>query len=462
MDFLKYAKENEKEFFEDLDTLVRIESTRDLSTKEKNAPFGKGPRKALDAMLHMAERDGFRTEDVDGYAGIVTYGDQPETLGILGHLDIVPIGQDWTKEPLKVTLNDGYAFGRGVLDDKGPALAAYYALKIIKEHNVPLKKRIMLITGCDEESGMECMKYYKEHAEIPQMGFVPDANFPVIYGEKGGAHVSLHSSDHTVIKKLDAGERPNIVIGKADCYVETISEEQKKLFDFFCRTNDVKGTCEKTDEGICLHIDGTFAHAAMPYDGVNAALLLLNFVGSAYNDPLAADLYSMLKDWQGKPVHINKEGAYMGFLTMSTGIVRMSHEHTDILIDIRYPNDMDAKEIMEGFDQACAEKKSNIHATLDSNSAPLFVDPDSKLVTELMNVYRKHTKDDFSCAMTIGGGTYARIFDNFVSFGPELPNEEKTTDQFVGGPHQRDEGVKIDDLMQAIAIYADAIVALAG
>ena len=325
-----------------------------------------------------------------------------------------------------------------------------------------MKKRVMLIAGCDEESGMDCMKYYKAHGEIPQSGFVPDADFPVIYGEKGGAHVSLHSHDKTVIQKLNAGERPNIVIGKADCFVKEISDRQKEQFAFYLKTNDLKGSIDQTDEGIRLHVDGVFAHAAMPYNGVNAALHLLNFVGCAYDDQLAKDLYSLLKDWQGKPEHINKDGAYMGFLTMSTGIVRMDPERTDILVDIRYPNDLDAKAIMAGFDEACAAVKSNITATLDSDSAPLFVDPNSELVTKLMNIYRQYTNDTFSCAKTIGGGTYARMFDNFVSFGPELPNEVKTTDQFVGGPHQRDEGVKVSELMQAIAIYADAIVALAG
>ena len=238
MDFLKYAKENEKNYFDDLNTLVRVQSTRDLSTKKENAPFGDGPREALDAFLNIAKRDGFATKDIDGYAGVISYGDQEETLGILGHLDIVPIGEDWTKEPLKVTIDDGYAFGRGVLDDKGPTLAAYYALKLIKEHGIPLKKRVMLIAGCDEESGMDCMKYYKAHGEIPQSGFVPDADFPVIYGEKGGAHVSLHSHDKTVIQKLNAGERPNIVIGKADCFVKEISDRQKEQFAFYLKTNE--------------------------------------------------------------------------------------------------------------------------------------------------------------------------------------------------------------------------------
>ena len=462
MDFRKLAEERKDEFLKDLNTLVSIESTRDLSTKAENAPFGANCRKVLDEMLAMGQRDGFKTKDVDGYAGVITYGDQEETLGILGHLDVVPLGEDWTKEPLKVTESKGYIFGRGVLDDKGPSMAAYYALRIIKELNIPLKKRIMLITGCDEESGMECMNYYAEHEEIPQMGFVPDADFPVIYGEKGGAHVVLKSNDETVIKKLVAGDRANIVIGKADCVLPSMSEAQKAQFEFYLSSNGLNGTVTEKDGDVVLHVDGVFAHAAMPYNGVNAALHLLNFVSIAYNDKLARDLYAILKDWQGKPVGIDLNGMYMGFLTMNTGIVKMENGSTEILIDIRYPNDTDADKIMVKFNETCAALESDITATLVHDSKPLFVDPNSDLVTQLMSVYQKYTGDTFSCPITIGGGTYARKFKNFVSFGPELPNEVIETDEFVGGCHQRDEGIKVANLMQAIAIYADAIVSLAG
>lgn len=460
MDFKEYAKSYQEAFLNDLNTIVSIESTRNLSTATENAPFGKNCRLVLDAMLDLAKKDGFNTKDIDGYAGVIEYGEGEDTLGVLGHLDIVPIGEDWTKEPLKVTLNDGYLFGRGVMDDKGPTLAAYYALKIIRDLNIPLKKRVMLITGCDEESGMECMDYYVEHAEVPKMGFVPDSDFPVVYGEKGGLHVTLHSNDETVIVKMNAGTRPNIVIGKADCYVKEISEEQRKLFDFYCATNQLSGNITEESDLIKLHIDGVFAHAAMTWNGVNAALHLLNFIGTAYNDQLAKDLYFMLNDWQGKPLGIDIDGMYMSFLTMSTGIVTIENGKTEILIDIRYPNDTNADNIMEGFNATCARLASNIEARKESDSKPLFVNPDSDFVKGLMDVYRKYTGDTFSCPLTMGGGTYARKFENFVSFGPELPNNKIETDQFVGGPHQRDEGIKLEDLIQAIAIYAEAIVTL--
>lgn len=460
MNFKEKAKSYQESFLKDLNTLVEVESIRDDASAKEKAPFGTNCRKALDLMLDMATKDGFKTKDIDGYAGVVEYGEGDETLGVLGHLDIVPIGEDWTKEPLKVTLNDGYIFGRGVMDDKGPTMAAYYALKMIKDLNIPLKRRVMLIMGCDEESGMDCMDYYVDHAEIPQMGFVPDANFPVVYGEKGGLHVGLHSEDHTVIEKLVAGSRPNIVIGKADCYVKEMSDEQKSLFKFYCESNQIVGDITEEDGLMKMHVDGVFAHAANPYNGVNAALHLLNFVGSAYNDILAQDLYSILKDWQGKPLSINIDGMYMSFLTMSTGLVTIENGKTDILVDIRYPNDTNAQFIMSQFERVCSELQSNIVPTMESDSKPLFVDPESKLVKDLMSVYRKYTNDTFSCPVTLGGGTYARKFENFVSYGPELPNEQIETDQFVGGCHQRDEGIKLENLINSIAIYADAIVSL--
>ncbi len=460
MNFRKEVEKYKDDFLNDLNNLVSIESTYDPNTSKEGQPFGEKCREALDCMLEMGQRDGFETKDVEGYAGVITYGQQEETFGILGHLDIVPIGDDWTKQPLQVTENDGYIFGRGVLDDKGPALAAYYALKMVRDLNIPLKKRIMMITGCDEESNMRCMDYYKKHEEVPQMGFVPDADFPVIYAEKGGLHVELSSNDSTCIVRLDAGTRPNIVIGKADCYVTSMNDQQRQEFAYYCKTNHIQGSIEECDGFIKLHVDGVFAHAAMPWLGNNAALHLLNYIASSYQDQLAKDLYSLLYDWQGKPLGIDIDGMYMGFLTLNVGMIRMNESNTNIVLDIRYPNDVTGPEIVKKIQAACDGVQSNLQVAQSKDSIPLFVDPNSDLVTSLMASYQKYTDDTFSCPLAIGGGTYARKFDNFVSFGPELPNDVVETEQFVGGCHQRDEGIKLENLLNSIAIYADAIVTL--
>ncbi len=460
MDFLLWAKEHQDNFLKDLNTLVEIESTRDMTSAKENAPFGNNCRKALDAMLSIASLDGFKTEDVDGYAGVVEYGNGQDSFGIVGHLDIVPLGEGWTKDPLKVTYKDGYVFGRGVMDDKGPVLAAYYALKLIKENNIQLNKRVKLIVGCDEESNMDCMKYYKEHAEIPSSGFSPDADFPVIYGEKGGLHVVLKSKDATIIKKMHAGSRPNIVIGKADAYVETMTDQQKAEFEFYLKAHHLNGSISNEDGLVKIHMEGVSAHAAWPYNGNNAAVHLFNYIGISFNDQLSQDLYYMLQDWMGKPLGIHVEGSYMSCLTMSTGIVDIENNETSILIDIRYPNDVTGTEVVSKIAQAARKLESNIEVINESDSKPLFVDPSSKLVTDLMDVYMKYTKDTFHPATTIGGGTYARMFDNFVSFGPETPWIEDEIEDVVGGCHQADEGIRLSTLIKAIAIYAEAIVTL--
>ena len=461
MDFRELAEKYKDDYLKDLNTLVSIESVRDKEHAEEGAPFGPKVRNALEAFLEMARRDGFEVQNVDGYAGVVTYGDGEESVGVLGHLDVVPLGDGWTKNPLQVTEEDGYVFGRGVLDDKGPLLAGYYGLKMLKDAGIPLKRKVMIIAGTDEESGMEGMKYYKEHGEIPTMGFTPDADFPVIYGEKGNLHISLESTDPTIVKTFDAGTRPNIVIAKADCVLDT-QELHPDLFAFYLATHGLQGEQKVESDGVHIHMEGIPAHGAMPYLGVNAGVHLLNYIGAAYHDRLCADLYELLKDWKGTPENIMKDGVYMGFLTMNPGIITRKDGVFHVLIDIRYPNDTTVEKIKGGFDAACAASQSGIHAAIESAGKPLFVDPESELVTKLMDSYRKYTGDSFTPALTIGGGTYAKMFDNFVAFGPEKPGEEKTTEAFVGGCHQRDEGVKLADLMEAAAVYADAIGSLAG
>lgn len=461
---MKWLNETQKykdEFIRDLRGLINIPSLRNDNEKREGAPFGNGPKEALDYMLDLAEKEGFKTKNIDGYAGVIEYGEGEESIGVLGHLDIVPIGEGWTKDPLKGEIIDGYMFGRGTGDDKGPSMAGFYALKMLRDNHIKLNKKVMLIYGCDEESGMECMEYYAKHGEVPAMGFVPDANFPLIYGEKGGLHVLLKGTTDTVIQSMHAGERPNIVIGLASLTVANWDNQKQELFDFYLRTNQLKGSAAYDGNLATLSIEGVFSHAAMPYNGVNAALHLLNFIGQAYGDKFASDTYEMLRDWQGKPLGIDMEGAYMGFLTMNTGIVDIENGKAEITIDIRYPNDADIDEISNGFKNKIKELDYDLEYVLESDSKPLFVDPKSELVTKLEKVYREYTKDDFTPILTMGGGTYARKLPNFVAYGPEFPNSKNTTNMFIGGPHQRDEAVKVDDLIMAVAIYTAAIEELA-
>ena len=153
MDFLTLARKYQDQMIKDLQSLIAIPSLSDEANATIAAPFGPRIREALDWMLVKGNEDGFDTLDVDGYAGLISYGNQSQSIGMLGHLDIVPIGEGWSVDPFGGLVKDGYIFGRGSGDDKGPTVAAYYAMKIIKDLNIEMKKKIMLIVGCDEETG---------------------------------------------------------------------------------------------------------------------------------------------------------------------------------------------------------------------------------------------------------------------------------------------------------------------
>lgn len=460
MNFRQLAEKYYDEYLRDLNELVSVESVRDKEKAEENAPFGPGPAKALDTLLEMAKRDGFDGHNYEGYAGTVSMGDGEETVGVLGHLDIVPLGDGWTKNPLEVTRSNGYLFGRGVLDDKGPLLAAYYAMRMIKDQNIPLKRKVLLIAGCDEESGMECMDYYTKHGPLPDLGFTPDAEFPLVYGEKGLLHVDLETEQPTKIKSFHAGTRPNIVIQKASAVVDS-DELNPELFEFYLKTNNLKGTAAKEEDGIHLYMEGTPAHGSMPYLGNNAGVHLLNYIANTYDDQMAKDLYTLTHDWKGTPENIYIDGPRMGFLTMNPGIIDIEDGKGHALLDIRWPIDTNLDAIMNGFEKACKELGGRVVPAKKFAENPLYVDPDGKLVKDLMASYIKYTQDEDAVPLTIGGGTYAKKFKNMVAYGPEKESAQVCTDEFVGGCHQRDEGVKEEDLLEAMAIYADAIVRLA-
>ncbi len=456
IDFLKLAQSYEKNIIEDLRDLIKINSVKDESTKGAKAPFGASIRQALDFMLAKASHDNFQVEDLEGYAGIIELGKGEEIVSMLGHLDIVPIGEGWTKDALGGEIVDGYLFGRGSGDDKGPTIAAYYALKIIQDLNLDLKRRIWLILGTDEESGMECMDYFVQHHQQPTMGFVPDASFPAIYGESGILITRLSSENQTIIKHLKAGSRPNVVIGEAEVLVQ--GPLKKESFEFYLRSNRLKGDCFENQEGSTYIIYGKAFHGAWPHKGVNAGYHVLNFVANAYCDPFLQKLAQALSSSFGDGLGMAYEGEYMGSLTMNLGLVSVE-DALEIILDIRYPNDIDSTKIIENMNNTLKELELDLTVQVLEDSKPLFVDPNSPLVSICMDTYREFTNDQFTPAKTMRGGTYARKLQNHIAFGPDFPGVSHP--KSVGGAHEKDEAVHIESLILATAIYAKTLYRLA-
>src|SRR5690606_21631774 len=197
MDWLQLAQARKEELIQELQQLIQIESVKDENNFSDIMPFGAGPKAALEFMLQKGLEQGMTTKNVDHMAGHIEMGQGKELVGVLCHVDVVPAGDaaSWTYPPFEGQVADGKLFGRGAIDDKGPTMAAWLAMKLIHDAKIPLKKRVRMIIGTDEESGFQCVTRYFEKEEMPTIGFAPDADFPLINAEKGIAHLTFSSKE---------------------------------------------------------------------------------------------------------------------------------------------------------------------------------------------------------------------------------------------------------------------------
>lgn len=456
MKFLEEARAYQEDMIRDIRSLVRIESVKDVEHAAPGAPFGPNIAKALETALEMGKRDGFKVENVDGYAGVIQYGDLEESVGVLGHLDVVPIGDDWTFDPLAGEIKDGYIMGRGTCDDKGPAIAAYYAIRILKDKGYKLKHNIQMIFGTDEENTSAGILYYKKHRKNPIMGIVPDADFPCIYAEKGILDMRSFGKIDTCITKMNAGTAFNVVIGKADAVVTKTLE--KEYFEKFLVANSISGKCYEDAEGAHYHIDGKPYHASKPYMGINAAVKLFQFIGSCYEDDFAKKAAKLLQDPYGVGLKVDYDGAYMGPLTFNLGKVKIEDGSVDFALDYRYPNEIEGSKLYD--DTASIMKEVlGIDSELVDDSHWLLNNPDSDLVKTCMKHYREFSGDTYTPPLRIGGGTYARSFENFAAYGPVFPMRKY--ESWVGLEHEADEGFELETMVLACAIYANVLKDLA-
>lgn len=471
IDWTKEVEARKDDLLEDLQNLLRINSERDDAQATPEAPFGPGPVAGLKHMLAYGERDGFTVKNVDNYAGHIEYGEGDETLGIFGHMDVVPAGDGWETDPYEPVIKDGKIYARGASDDKGPSMAAYYAMKIIKELGLPVSKKIRFVVGSDEESGWGDMDYYFQHEEAPDFGFSPDAEFPIINGEKGNVTIRLtfrggNGADYK-LESFKSGLRENMVPGTADAVVTAASADEAASlaasFETFIKQEaKISGNAELSDKTVTFHVVGKGAHGASPQSGINAATFLATFL----NDySFAEGAYSFIntiaefihEDFYGEKLGVAFEDEKMGKLTMNAGIVNFDPENPEnpenslVTLNFRYPKGTSAEELQAKVQATVGETVTATQG--DRNQEPHYVPVDDPLVATLLQVYEDHTGEKGQ-EQIIGGGTYGRLLKRGVAYGAMFPGYTDTM-------HQANEFMELDDLFRAAAIYADAIYRLA-
>ena len=435
-----------------LEGLLKIPSVLDYFDPSRETPFGQGIQDALEYMIHLAKKDGFVTKNVNNYAAHIEWGEGDEILGILCHLDVVPAIKDnkWTNDPFEPTLKDGKLYARGAMDDKGPTMAAYMALKLLRDEvkDFNPKKRIRLILGTDEETGWRGLEEYFKTEEVPTIGFAPDASFPLIYGEKGiFSFIFEMPYQNDDLVSFECGTVTNVVPDEA---VAVLKIDLEDAFYRYLDENDYHGRVDG-DKYIMF---GKAAHAMAPDLGLNAGYLLAQFLAKHIENPYLKFINEVLLfDHTAENLGIDYYDEEMKALTMNNGIFRYSSDAVKIDFNCRFP---------KGFDVDLAEKRlhqvaSDYGFTYQQTGYRKvhYIDPQDELVQTLHNVYKEGTGDDKHQPFTIGGGTYARAIPHAVAFGMGFPGRSDVA-------HQANEYVYVQDYLSGMMLYMAAIKRLSG
>ena len=418
------------------DFLTKLISVKSVGGEpSEGAPYGKDSRQALDFFLTEASKAGFRTGVTGDRAGWVEFGDGGPLIGIICHLDVVPAGDGWNSDPFTLTFNESsdrgmVMTGRGIIDDKGPAAASYFAMKeLLDEGKTPKDFRVRLILGTDEERTCSCVEYYAEHGEVPEFSITPDAEFPAIYCEKGILHVKITGAacaDFTAC----GGSAANMVPAKASCTVNA-------------------------DE---ILVTGKPAHASRPEQGVNAIALLANAVESFGYNLEDYPILKFVKEFDGPAFTGCTITDESGSLTSNIGILKADKEGCSLIIDFRVPFTFS---LQEAFDTLKAKASGyGLDAEIDSAMESIYKDKNSSSIRKLTSIWESHMdkftgfKEEYrklyTEAIAIGGGTYARHIPNTIAFGPQAPWHE---DQC----HQANESVAVSDFIEWISVIREYI-----
>ncbi len=442
-----YIDSHTEKMIADLGRLIRIPSV--MGEAEEGAPFGKYPAEALAEMLKICEESGLSVRNIDGYVGTADFypTEKIPELGILSHMDVVPAGSGWSVPTFELTEKDGKLLGRGAIDDKGPAVAALYAVKAIKDSGVKLSKNLRLIFGTNEENGSADLAYYRKKERLPEMLFTPDGSYPVINTEKGMLRISYSAKLSDGIVSICGGSVVNAVPEYAEAVISGAKVDLNK-YNF----DGVTLSSETCGENIKITAKGKSAHASTPESGQNAVTALIAVIADVCGDSALSALSEMFPygETDGYSAGIKCSDELSGGLTTVLSVIGAVDGVLEAKQDIRFPAGKTSGEILallkERSDRAGLEMRA------DMISEPHHVPEDSEFVRKLLSVYELVTGENGYC-VAIGGGTYVHDTEGGVAFGAEFPGDENNM-------HGADEFITRESLVKNAKIFAAAIYTL--
>lgn len=457
---IDYLKSNQENIVKDIASLVEIPSVRDESTVDINQPFGVEIRNAFDKLIQIAKDKDFVVKDFDGYAIHIEYGEGEEVVGVLNHIDVVPIytKELWKSEPFKVCEKDNYLYGRGVNDNKGPLVGILYALLFLRQLNEKPKRKIRLIVGGAEETTWECMEHYFSINEQPKFAFSPDGNFPIVNGEKGILYFNLKKEikedrlrNHNLVE-IKSNKEDGFVCDKIEAIFKTNDKEDLiKLLVYYTEIEEIE------EDKILVRYIGKRALSRNPHRSYNCAFNLakdldkiknLNDKGIIIKDILNS---YFTDDNHGKKLGLYTEDVDMGISTICIMSLLLEKNELSMKIDFRYPKGISWEFIINKINEI--GKKENLIVNIYKELKLLYVEPDSELINKLSIAYKQVFGKEAEL-FTKGAASYARVLENGVAFGPTIEGD-------IPNSHQANENISIDTLYKAIEVYIYALYSLA-
>lgn len=454
--------EIKEDIIKSVQEVVKIKSV--TSNAKPGMPFGEGVSNVLKKALDIAENMGFKTVNLDGYVGYAEYGHGDDYVAVLGHLDVVPEGEGWKFPPYGAEIHNGKIYGRGTMDDKGPIITALYSLKVIKDLELPISKRVRIIFGTNEENGCSEIQYYKDREKPPVLGFTPDGEYPIIYAEKGITtfnlvkNIKVKSKRNVVVKYIKGGERPNVVPNHCEAALLVKDPESTiEIVKNLSKRNNFNTNVGLKKDLVLVRIEGLAAHGSTPELGKNSVMQMFKLLGNMNIDKSdikdTIDFFNKYVGFEtdGKSFGVYLEDKESGKLTFNVGTVNITEDKISIALNLRYPVTYKYEDMMNPFKKKISKLNFKIENMV--HQKPLFFPENHPLIKTLQKVYEEQTgkKADL---LAIGGGTYAKDMPNMVAFGPMIQGEPETI-------HNVNEYIKIDHVVKNTKIYAHAIYELA-
>jgi len=451
------------EMLDDLGRMIAVRSVR--GPEEPGAPYGKGSREALALAASMLESRGFEVSVFEDMIITADYGPQPPKMGLLGHLDVVDPGQGWATGPYEMVSKDGRVYGRGATDNKGPSVAAMYAVYCVRDLYPELQSAVRLILGSGEEGGCEDIALYLKKNDPPQYVFAPDADYPLVNTEKGRAMIFFGASweKETALPRVisvTGGKTINIVPNMAEAVIEGFSAGEAEAY---CKEYSEKtGTAIKPradGDKIVVTAGGKSSHAALPGLGLNAQTALIEMLSAM---PFAKSkgfgyIKSLNKlfphgDYNGRSIGVAMSDGISGELTLSFNVLRLTEYELAGNFDCRSPACADETDLLGMMRKALEDE--GLELTHHNVNCCHHTPEESPLVQSLLRIYEDYTGNRGEC-LAMGGQTYVHEIPGGVAFGCEMPGEDNHI-------HGLDEFIEVGQLVASAGMFAHAIIDICG